>query len=65
MSEYVGPWVEYRCANDCRQEGCPGHKVRSIETDTECLVFEDEVGKRDYFDDEKWAAMVKSVVPCD
>ncbi len=34
MSTQYGKIVEYKCFNDCRQEGCPGHKLRVVHHNT-------------------------------
>lgn len=33
-----GPTIRYRCFNDCRQEGCPGHYVKVIYYGTADIV---------------------------
>ena len=38
---------EYSCFDDCKQSGCPGHKMKlTIQTCSECLMV--------YRDDEFW-----------
>jgi hypothetical protein len=61
MSSSTTQWVEYRCANDCRQEGCPGHKVRatfSRTSDTYRFEFDDTEAL--VFDENRWAAICKA-----
>ncbi len=66
MSVYVGPWVEYRHADDCEQGGCPGHRVRSVELDYSEVIhfyFDEEKAARYVVDANEWAAMQESDVP--
>jgi hypothetical protein len=48
MSKTRGPEVRYKCLNDCRQEGCPGHVVRLVhDLSTDIYIFEID-GNPDY-----------------
>lgn len=58
MGQNYGPWVEYKCFNDCNQLGCPGHRVREVfcrSSDT--LRFEVEGREDVWFDVNQWEAM--------
>ena len=65
MSRNIGPWVEYKCFNDCAQAGCPGHKVRANYHNTsDTLGFDfqwkdgEETKLSEYiFDPDQWKAM--------
>ncbi len=71
MSVYVGSWVDYRCDDDCRFEGCPGHRMRSVLSDYgEAVAFEVEeeggVVTRYHIEGAEWRAMVEAAsVPFD
>ena len=66
MSRAIGPYVEYRCTNDCRQEGCPGHKVREIfDRATDYYIFEFTTNGSDNisyhsFDENAFIALLKA-----
>ena len=41
MSRHWTPGVPYRCVNDCKQSGCPGHIVKlRYEYSSDTLVVE-------------------------
>lgn len=66
MGTLIGEWVEYRCLDDCRQEGCPGHKVRkNFQRSTDIIIFEFENKSTNeitnlYFDSNQLAAIHKA-----
>lgn len=61
MGRTYGPWTEYKCFNDCRQEGCPGHKVREVFCrSSDVLSFEFDDGTAEYWDLNRWEAMKKA-----
>ncbi len=61
MSTTYGPEIKFKCFNDCRQEGCPGHAVRAVHSNTsDTLSFEID-GKAEYwFDYNTFKAMIAS-----
>lgn len=67
MSRNIGPWIEYKCFNDCSQMGCRGHEIRANYYETsDTLGFDrrDKDGKEEMseyvFDPDQWKAMVKA-----
>ena len=58
------PEIEYRCLNDCRQEGCPGHKIKAFYSHvSDTLRFETSTGTDlsiDFEDENRFAAMMKA-----
>jgi hypothetical protein len=40
MSRHWTPFKEFRCANDCAQTGCPGHKMRLVYMPSDHVVVE-------------------------
>lgn len=67
MTHSRGDFIEYRCFNDCRQEGCPGHKLRFERFNTVDLyeVFDDKGECLFRFDQNEWKAMLKSKATLD
>lgn len=68
MSRHWSHFKEYHCANDCRQTGCPGHRMRLVYVNTSDQVIvqidptDDDVRRcdpeQDYiFDDEQFDTM--------
>lgn len=64
MSDIVGPQVHYHCANDCKQEGCPGHTMRMRMTSASTYRFTKDEGMpteySEYFDEDYFHAMVEA-----
>lgn len=61
MSTSYGKVVEYRCLNDCRQEGCPGHTLRAVHHNTSDVLSFEIDGKSEYwFDYNTFKAMIES-----
>ena len=56
MGDNFGPPISYRCLNDCRQEGCPGHLVRFGYSRCSDVEFFEIDGKCEYFFDENMLA---------
>jgi hypothetical protein len=54
------PEVTYRCTNDCRQEGCPGHTMRlSFCRSSDTVAVEIDGKPEYYFGDNTFAAMLE------
>ncbi len=52
----------YRCFNDCRQVGCPGHKLRMIyDTVSDTISCEIDGERYHTYDPNEWRAMKFSV----
>lgn len=51
MGNNYGPVVEYKCFNDCRQEGCPGHKIRFGYSRCSDVEFFEIDGVQEYYFD--------------
>jgi hypothetical protein len=49
MGENYGPPIQYKCFNDCRQEGCPGHVVRFGYSRCSDVEYFEIDGKNEYF----------------
>jgi hypothetical protein len=61
LSTSTGPYIEFSCLNDCRETGCPGHKLRAIFSRTsDVLSFEMDGTTEWWFDEHLFAAMVKA-----
>jgi hypothetical protein len=61
MGENYGPKVEYKCFNDCRQEGCPGHVARFGYSRCSDVEYFEIDGKNEYFlDHSMLKAMLES-----
>ncbi len=61
MSRYRSKVVEFHCANDCVQTGCPGHRLQleyCISSDIVTVLVDDE--HQEVFDDNRLAALVKA-----
>lgn len=62
MSSRYGTEERYRCLNDCRMEGCPGHtlQVQFFNTaDVVRILVDGEITTT--FDGEEFEAMLRSV----
>jgi hypothetical protein len=58
MSNNYSKTIDYHCTSDCRQEGCPGHKLRLIYHGSSDTVSVEIDGKCEYiFDDDLLAAI--------
>lgn len=61
MSRSVGPEVSYRCTNDCKQTGCPGHVIREVfDRSSDIYVFNIDGNPEYYFDENLLAALLKA-----
>lgn len=61
MATTYGPELTYRCFNDCRQEGCPGHTLRAGIHRTVDIIFFEIDGKRERnFDQREWKTMLRA-----
>lgn len=68
MSRYWTPLKSFRCTNDCRMEGCPGHQMRIVyvcTSDTIIVEIDPKEGERPgsaewqyVFNDDTFATMV-------
>jgi hypothetical protein len=57
---------EFTCFNDCRQSGCPGHKMTlSIQTTSEALTAEIDGKQFVSADPSEWEALMELVKRCD
>lgn len=50
--------VKYWCANDCRQEGCPGHALKMAMTPADTYSVWADGELREVFDEDRFHAMV-------
>jgi hypothetical protein len=58
MGRNVTREVEYRCINDCRESGCPGHKMRISYCRTSDTVSVEIDGKSEHcFDGNSFGAL--------
>lgn len=59
--------IEFRCDNDCKMSGCPGHKLKGLlQTTSDCIIIEDEEGNIIYSGDiNKTIALLKIIYQLD
>jgi hypothetical protein len=62
-----GPRIKYKCFNDCRQEGCPGHEIQFVYHHTSDVIrvvnsWGEDGNEKDaeYYDPDQFRAMLKS-----
>jgi hypothetical protein len=61
VSRAFGPEIHYHCANDCRQEGCPGHAIREVfDRSTDIYIYEIDGKPEYYFDENELSALLKA-----
>lgn len=61
MGKTIGPWVEYKCFNACRQEGCPRHRVREVfHRSVDVICYEFSTGENRWFDLNEWEAIKRA-----
>ena len=61
MSTSFSPELRYRCVNDCRMCGCPGHTLRLRYYHTVDIVILEIDGQQQYcFDDTMFETMIKA-----
>lgn len=58
--------IEYRCFNDCRQEGCPSHKMTlAIQNTSEIMIVEIDGKPWIFAEPNEWEALKRMLVETD
>lgn len=54
------PEQEFKCANDCEQSGCPGHKMKiEYHRGSDIVTVWVDGEPLYYFDDNRWSTMLE------